>query len=54
MMCMDFIELSDTRRFWAFGYANGLVCVFSISAVQFENRSKLKTVVLELLHPIIL
>ncbi|OAO14501.1 hypothetical protein AV274_3804 [Blastocystis sp. ATCC 50177/Nand II] len=47
MMCMDFIELSDTRRFWAFGYANGLVCVFSISAVQFENRSKLKTVVVE-------
>lgn len=45
MLCMDFLELSDTRRFWAFGYANGLICVFSISTVRFENRNKLKAVV---------
>ena len=43
LVSMDFLEVNENRRFWAFGFANGLVCVYSISLCRFENKSNLKT-----------
>lgn len=42
ILSIDFCPITEQHRIWAMGYANGLVCIYSLVGVTFTEKLKVK------------
>ncbi|KAK8794907.1 hypothetical protein WA588_003760 [Blastocystis sp. NMH] len=47
VLSIDFCPITESHRIWAVGYANGLVCIYSLVGVAFTEKLKMKPCVHE-------